>query len=200
MSVVSQEVIERPLEKQMASVKTYWPGVLTSELQKKILTLTNTILENEDTIGFARPLNDEDGRKEMEKLATAVESGEKKLLLVEHKATGDVIGHLVMSQSELPNCRHIAEISRTMVHPDHRGFSVILLGMYEVLSKCREIDVEVLQLDVRANTRIHRLWERMGFKSIGIMEDYARVNGVSYAGCFMYQPVKLLRDRFLKIS
>lgn len=193
----SQEVL-KPLENLAASVEVSWPENLSPDLQESILKLTNKILEKEDTIGFPGPLSVEDGKMEMAELAAAVESRDKHLLLIRHSTTGEIIGHLILSQSKLPNCSHIGEITRAMVHPDHRGFSVILLGMYEVLSKCAETGVDIIQLDVRAKTRIHRLWEGMGFKTIGIMDDYARVNDESYSGCFMYQHVEQLRDRFLQ--
>jgi len=192
--------VVKPLEQLAGSVNVFWPQLLYPELKDQVLELTNLILEKEDTIGFPGPLSEDEGLAEMELLAEAIESGDKNLLLLQHKETEQIIGHLILSQSKLPNCTHIAEISRTMVHPEFRGFSAILLGMYEVLSKCTELGVDVIQLDVRANTRIHRLWEGLGFRSIGIMEDYARVNGKSYSGCFMYQHVDQLRERFLKSS
>jgi len=197
MMAFSQDILG-PLEELAASVKVVWPEILTSELQESILHLTNKILEKEDTIGFSAPLNEQEGSREISKLANAVESGDIHLLLLQKTDTSEIIGHLILSPSKLPNCLHIAEISRAMVHPDYRGFSAILLGMYEVLHKCEALNVEIIQLDVRANTRIHRLWEGLGFRTIGLMEDYARVNGESYSGCFMYQHVKLLQERFLK--
>lgn len=192
----SQDMLE-PLEKLAASVNVVWPRKLTPELQESILNLTNTILEKEDTIGFSAPLNAQQGSSEIARLSKAVASGDIHLLLLQKIDTGNVIGHLILTPSKLPNCRHIAEISRAMVHPEYRGFSAILLGMYEVLHKCQALNIDVIQLDVRANTRIHRLWEGLGFRTIGLMEDYARINGESYSGCFMYQHVKLLQERFL---
>ena len=52
-----------------------------------------------------------------------------------------------------------------------------------------------MTLDVRENTRAHKLWGRMGFVSFGVLEDYARVGETSHRGHYMTQRVSDLAAR-----
>ena len=52
-----------------------------------------------------------------------------------------------------------------------------------------------LVLDVREGTRAHALWERFGFQTYGVLDDYARVNGQRFRGHFMSQTVASLKQR-----
>lgn len=177
-----------------------WPSQLSNETQREIFHLMNMVLEKEDTIGFPGPLSESEGSSIIRGVAEAVADGKKHLLLLREEASHRVVGHLILTPSALPNCRHVAEISRVFVHPEYRGVASIRIGMREVVQKCDRIGVEVITLDVRANTRIHKLWQALGFDTIGIMQDYARVNGQSFAGCFMYQSVSVLKDRMELMS
>jgi hypothetical protein len=162
-------------------------------MQFEIFELMNLVLENEDTIGFPEPLTVEEGGKVLGSLARAIKHGNKLLLLMREQHSDRIVGHLILTQSALPNCRHVAEISRVFVHPNYRGVSSIRIGLREVLDKCSQLGIELLTLDVRANTRVHKLWQALGFDTIGVMQDYARVNGESFPGCYMYQSVSVLR-------
>ena len=174
---------------------TVWPASLDDALQKQILELMNRVLETEDTIGFPGPLSQQEGAKIVQSLAAAVSEGAKHVLLMFEQGTDRLIGHLIMTPSGLPNCRHVAEISRVFVHPDYRGLGAIRVGFRYIVEKCQALGVEILTLDVRADTRIHKLWTAMGFETIGTMQDYARIGGKSYAGCYMYQSLRTLQER-----
>lgn len=184
----------RPLSGLLSPVRCEWQEQFDLEQQKDVLQLMNLILEREDTIGYPAPLEWDEGMELMGATARAVAAGEQHVLLFRTQDDG-VVGHVLMTRRLLPNCRHIGEICRTFVHPNYRGVSVVRLGLRAVLERAENIGIEVLQLDVRAGTRIARLWEAVGFQIIGEMKDYARVNGVRYSGLFMFQHVSVLRER-----
>lgn len=190
----------RPLSGLSTPVYYDWPTVLDQDVQGEILSLMNKVLETEDTIGFPGPLSEEEGKSVIGSLASSVATGSKHLLLMRELQTDRIVGHLILSPSALPNCRHVAEVSRVFVHPEYRGVTSIRIGMREVLARCEKIGVDTVTLDVRANTRIHKLWQALGFDTIGIMQDYARVNGKTYAGCYMYQSITVLKDRMSVLS
>lgn len=54
------------------------------------------------------------------------------------------------------------------------------------LSKCRELGVELVLLDVREGSAAEQVWKHMGFKVYGVLPDYSRVDGKSFAGVYMY--------------
>lgn len=184
----------RPLSGLLEPIRCEWQDPFDSDTQAEVLHLMNHVLEREDTIGFPGPVAWEEGMRLMEATAQAVAAGEKQILLF-RTGGNTIVGHVLLSRQMLPNCRHIGEIARTFVHPDYRGLSVVRSGLRAVLDRAEAIGLDVLQLDVRAGTRIARLWEALGFRIIGEMEDYARVNGQRFAGYFMYQHVAVLRAR-----
>lgn len=185
----------RPLSGLAHPIDIYWPDRVPVELQRDILKMMNIIIEKENTIGFPKPLTEEEGLALLGELAKSVENGSKRLMLLYRRDTKELVGHLILTRHTLPNCRHIAECSRVFVIPEFRGISSIRQGTCEMLRECTRMGVDVVTLDVRAHTRIHKLWVSIGFETIGIMKDYARVNGESYDGCFMYQQVSILKQR-----
>lgn len=194
MSDIAEGTRARPLSGLAKPVRLEWLDDFPVTLQEQVLDLMNEVLSKETTIGFPGPLSYTEGMRWMAGTARALAAKDKHLLLF-RSIDDEVVGHVLMTPSALPNCRHIAEISRTFVHPDYRGVSVIRMGLRSVLEKAESLNIDVIQLDVRAGTRIAKLWQALGFQVIGKMEDYARVNGESFAGLFMYQHVKELRRR-----
>lgn len=195
MSVVMSETITRLPSSRRREVYYDWPDCLVFSEQRELLALTNTIIERETTIGFAEPLNKIDGMAMMQELSDSLASAKKYLMLVRDKITDAIVGQLILTPSHLPNCRHVAEISRVFVHPRMRAPQIITEGMREVLRQCMRRGIDVLTLDVRADTRIHRLWESLGFETVGCYPDYARVNGQSFSGCYLYQKVDVMCER-----
>lgn len=186
----------RPLSGLANPIYFEWPNVIDERLQAQLLELTNTILAKETTIGFPGPLAHDEGMALMRDMAASVAAGKKRVMLVRRADNHEVIGQSILTPNTLPNCRHIGEISRTFAHPDYRGVTIIRAGMDVIIAEAERLGLDVIQLDVRAHTRIHKLWEALGFETIGIMRDYARVNGESFDGCFMYQSVAELKRRF----
>ena len=84
------------------------------------------------------------------------------------------------------------------IHPKYRSMSIVCGCIKEIVKYSNIIEIEILRLDVRADTKIERLWKMMGFEPFGKMKDYARVDGYSYSGTFMWQYVDILKSRFEK--
>ena len=184
----------RSLSGLAESVACEWPSRLSEDDQQQLLELMNCVLAKETTIGFPGPLAPAQGRAVIAGFAEAVACGDKHVLLF-RTGEGRIIGQVTLTPNKLPNCCHLGEISRTFVHPDYRGLAVVRLGMQRVLDKCESLGIEKLHLDVRAGTRVHQLWQLLGFQEYGRLEDYARVNGEQFTGAFMTQTIAALRER-----
>lgn len=172
-----------------------WPEFLNKETKKEIFSLMNCIIEKENTLGFLSPLRGKDGRKILAGLQQDILEKKKHLLLIRNEKF-HLIGHLILTPNSLPNCAHRGEISRVMVHPKSRCFSLILAGLREVIRKCDTLKVCSIELDVRANTLISKLWERLGFEIIGIHPDYVRINGYTERGIYMRQSILELKKKY----
>jgi ribosomal protein S18 acetylase RimI-like enzyme len=103
----------------------------------------------------------------------------------------------ILTLNRMPNCRHRAELSKGVVHPDYRGKNFVQLGFRALLLRAEQLGIEQLVLDVREGCRAHALWQRFGFVSFGVLEDYARIDGKSHRGHFMVQSVASLRALIL---
>lgn len=182
-------------QRAVPTVVCEWPTQVDESMQTELADLMNRVLLRETTLGFPGPLPRSEALALMKQTAEAVASGAKHLLIF-RTPENKIIGHVLFTQNRLPNCRHIGEVSRVFIDPAHRGVHIITLGLGEVIEKAEALDIDTIQLDVRAHTPIHRLWQSLGFAAIGIMKDYARVNGQSFDGCFMYQRVAELRRRW----
>ena len=52
---------------------------------------------------------------------------------------------------------------------------------------------------MRAGTPAHKIWERMGFETWGVLPDYARAQGQVHVGHYMRQRVADLKRRALEM-
>lgn len=93
----------------------------------------------------------------------------------------------------MPNCRHLAEVSKAYLAPRVRGSRTVFELAREVCAKAAELGVDVLVIDVREGSKAHKVWARMGFETFGVLPDYSRVGGQSHAGHYMWHAVASLR-------
>lgn len=172
------------------SVEIAWVKEIDARLAGEIRALFNAVLETEDVIGFPGPLADGEGESFFDGIRLDVRLGRKHALFV--RSGGELVAMVLLSQNGQPNCRHLGEVSKCMIHPRHRGRGILEAGLRALRARCDELGVEVLTLDVRKGTRAEALWRRLGFLPFGELPDYARVGGRTEAGVFMWAPVASL--------
>lgn len=170
----------------------YWLNSLDLSTKKEIFFLTNIIIQETNTIGFYKPLLNQDAMQMLSALNQDLKERKKHLLAIRNDDM-TLVGHAVLSQNTLPNCLHRAEISRAMVHPQYRSYSLLRCGLQQILKKSEELGILSLELDVRAYTSLSRLWKLLGFEIIGENPDYARINGNTLKGFYMRQSVENLK-------
>lgn len=166
-----------------------WLDQLDNDQLKQIRGLFNAVLETETVIGFPEPLRDDEGHEFFEGLRLDLQLKRKQLLLVQGPEK-QVVGMVLLSQNSQPNCRHMAELTKCIVHPTYRGQRILEEGIKVLAARCKEIGVDMLVMDVRKGSRAEKLWRLLGFVPFGELADYARVNGQQEAGLFMSVPVE----------
>lgn len=116
-------------------------------------------------------------------LVRAVDEGAGHVLLGSDEE--GIIAMCVMTPNLMPNCRHIAEVSKAFLLPRVRGTRALLELTVQVCAKAREVGVELFTIDVREGAKAHRVWQHLGFRTYGVLEDYARVDGRTFRGHYM---------------
>lgn len=91
----------------------------------------------------------------------------------------------VLKTTSMPNCQHIADVSKAYLRPRIRQTSAVYELAQAVCSQATSLNVELLTIDVREDSKAHRVWIKFGFKTYGILDDYTRVNGHSFRGHYM---------------
>jgi hypothetical protein len=181
-----------------SDIRMEWLTGIDSDTATQLVRLMNRILEEETTIGFPGPLDDETGNGLMGKLDTDVKLGYRHVLVA--SKDGNIIGQLILTPNSSPNHRHMAELTRGTIHPSFRGGGLALLGFREVVRKCKELGREVICLDVRAGTMAAIWWQHFGFKPYGLLADYSRVGEKKYQGLYLFQTTEDLERRIKEIA
>ncbi len=183
-----------------ACIKYAWPQSIDDELAKAIIALMRATTQTTPIIGFSNVINDGQAQLYIEELRTNLTAGKCHLLAVLAN-DGSLIGKCILRRNLNPNNRHIVDLAKGMIAERFRGGGLVLAAAFiEITRLCQAENIELVTLDVRAGTRAHRVWERFGFRTYGILEDYARCDGQSIAGHFMSQPVAELRSIAYQIA
>ena len=111
-------------------------------------------------------------------------NSEKDLMLV--ALDGDtVVGNAIVERNKILRYNHRAEISITVLK-DYWGQGIGSELMRRMISFAENTGARILYLEVRAdNTRAISLYEKFGFKSIGIYPDFFKINGNYYDASLM---------------
>lgn len=183
------------MQRSQALFTLHTNPVLDQHASAAIRTLIDATVADEGTLGFSAAMTDAQLRAFAETLQRRMDQGSTHMLLGTCAATDAAAFLVVLTQNTMPNCQHIAELSKGVVHPEFRGRGAVKVALREMVKKARSIGVEKFVLDVREGTRAHDLWKALGFTSFGVLEDYARVGGKTYRGQYMEQTVASLAGR-----
>ena len=179
---------------EAAAVAFAWVDRIDCELMAQIRALINAALDVDDIIGFPAPIANDAPTPYLDYLKADIETARRRLLLGRDHH-GQVMAMAVVTRSPLPNCEHLAEVSKCIIHPAHRGRGILRSGVDHLLAECRRCGIEVLTLDVRRGTRAEALWGALGFRPFGVLPDYARTHGQVHAGVYLWAPVEELTAR-----
>jgi GNAT superfamily N-acetyltransferase len=180
-------------EAAAADVRLEWLETIGSDTAEQLLLLMNRTLEEETTIGFPGPIDEETGYVLMRQLNQDVEKG-RRHVLVAYK-DGAIVGQLILTPNGSPNHGHIVELTRGTIDPSFRGGGLALRAFLEIVKKCKQLGREVICLDVRAGTQAAIWWQHFGFKQYGLLQDYSRVGKKRYQGLYLTQTASELQQR-----
>lgn len=139
------------------------------------------------SVGFMNPLSPERAETFWRRVAQDIAIGERILLVAEDPGSQKVVGtvQLVIGQPE--NQPHRADLSKMLVHPDarRRGIGAALMRAAE--GAAQAAGKTLLVLDT-ASADAERLYERAGWKRVGVVPGYALLpDGRPSATTFFYK-------------
>jgi ribosomal protein S18 acetylase RimI-like enzyme len=178
-------------------IRLEWLKEITSDQATQILRLMNRTLEEETTIGFPGPLDEDTGHALIRQLRADVEERRRHLLVA--MKGGLIVGQLILTPNSTPNHHHIVELTRGTIDQSFRGGGLAFHAFEEVARKCEELEREVICLDVRAGTMAAIWWQHFGFKPYGLLQDYSRVGEKRYQGLYLTQTCAELKKRIREI-
>ena len=174
-----------------------WPERIRAPLDSRIIELMRATSASSPVIGFAETISDSQAAVYIEELAVHLDERKWRLLTISTD-TGELVGLCTLLRNSNPNNRHIADLAKGMISQAYRGRFLLSAAFYEIALQCERDGIELLTLDVRANTPAQHIWMRYGFQIYGTLQDYARSQGKRFAGHFMAQPVSELKARALR--
>jgi ribosomal protein S18 acetylase RimI-like enzyme len=146
-------------------------------------------------LGIAKPLSAEQSQRWQSDLNAQLAEGVMKVLLAVDDQ-GEVCLCCMLKGSRQDTTRHIYDLQKGFIRPDLRGSGLLSQAMLHIANIARANGVDVLTLDVRGGSPAHRLWKAIGFRTYGILSDYSRYAGKSYAGYYMSITTEALLEQF----
>lgn len=169
-----------------------WPTTIDADLEPRIIALYNDAIRATTVIGYSELISDEEGEVLIGNLRESLEKGA--ISLFTGRLEQELVCMAIISASEMPNCKHIANVYKGIVRSDQQKTGLLKSAFFNIAEYCESHGYEIITLDVRENSPPHKIWLSIGFKQYGRMEDYARVNGVSHPGVFLSQAASDLKD------
>lgn len=179
-------------------VEYRWITTLDEHSGRALLELYDDALSSGTYLGYPEPIEPSERVSVVHRLNEAL--GERRILLFGIYSGERLVGTAILTPNKLPNCKHIAEISKGAIHSELRARGILPDALLHVAERARLEGCDMLTLDVRAGTEPHSIWSRLGFKEYGILHDYARVNGESFSGAYMYQYTDELIERLRALT
>ncbi|MGZ8739529.1 MAG: N-acetyltransferase family protein [Gaiellaceae bacterium] len=123
------------------------------------------------SVSYMAPFSHEDARAAFEAVAAEVEQGRR--LVLAAFADGALVGTVQVILALPPNQPHRAEIAKLLVHRSTRR-----RGIAQLLMECAEAEARaegktLLVLDAVTDGDAARLYERLGWITVGVIPGYA---------------------------
>lgn len=104
------------------------------------------------------------------KVFPVLEAGTRVLLLA--RRAGRVIGSVQLDCDTPPNQPHRGEVTKLLVHPDHRRRGIARALMRDLERRAAARGRTLLTLDTRTGDPAERLYASLGFRAVGTIPRY----------------------------
>ena len=123
------------------------------------------------SVSYVAPFSHEDARRAFEGYAAEVDQGHR--LLLAAFTGGEVVGTVQVILAVPPNQPHRGEIAKLLVHRSARRRGVAESLMDRAEAEARAEGKTLLVLDTVTGDPAERLYERLGWTTVGVIPGYA---------------------------
>jgi ribosomal protein S18 acetylase RimI-like enzyme len=123
------------------------------------------------SVSYMWPFSHADARAAFEGFAAEVERGRR--LILAAFADGELVGTVQVILAVPPNQPHRGEIAKLLVHRSARGRGIARLLMERAEEEARREGKTLLVLDAVTNGDAARLYEGLGWTTVGVIPGYA---------------------------
>lgn len=187
-----------PINKELKMQITYsWidSPMLIDPLGVDLWSLLKSTSQDQNILGIGDDSDEKDMYDYLDHLKVIIKSNG-------HLLIGTIKGKIVLTcllkKQNLKTMSHSAELLKGAIDKNCRGKGFLKDAFRNIVDKSKEVGVSQLTLDVREDSPAHKLWRIWGFKSYGVLPDYARYQGKSFRGHYMYQSIEELDARLSK--
>lgn len=147
----------------------------------RLCDILSAVIAQNASVGFVLPVTDEALRTYWQGVATAVERGQRHIVVI-RDADGVVVGTAQIEQASSANGKHRAEAMKVLVHPDaqRQGIGTMLMNLLEAFARTQ--GWRLLILDTKRGDGGEQLYARCGWIKFGEVPDFAYSPDGSLAG------------------
>lgn len=157
------------------------------QLDQLVEILQHTV-NNGAAVGFIAPLSAERATQFwQETIRPAVASGDRALFLALEEGRAVGTAQLILGMPD--NQPHRGEVSKMMVHPDHRRKGIAHQLIARLEEEARAHDRWQITLDTRSGGGAEPFYHRMGYKVAGIIPNFGKnaTDDAFHATTYMYK-------------
>jgi len=155
-----------------------------SEVISALSEILIEVVANGGSVSFMHPLAPEVAAKFWEDSLTAAKAGRRVVLGASDG--DDLVGTVTLDLATPPNQPHRAEIAKLMTRISHRGRGIARRLMLEAERIAVERGRTLLVLDTAEDGGAARLYERLGYRRVGVIPDYALKPHGGLTGTIIY--------------
>lgn len=167
--------------------------ISADEIDQLLADLVETLkrtVEADGAVGFVVPLaEDAAAAFWQQNIKQAIVSGDRIMIVAVEEGKLAGTGQLIVG---MPNNQpHRAEISKLMVHPDFRRRGVARQIMAELEREATQLGRTLITLDTRTGDSAEPLYLSLGYKTAGIIPNYAKnaIGDDFHATTYMYKQI-----------
>lgn len=151
-------------------VRRLGPGEVREQLDALAAVLHDCV-DGGASVGYMAPFSRDDAHAAFANFVAEAEAGRR--LVLAAFAGGELVGTVQVILELPPNQPHRAEIAKLLVHRSARGRGVARRLMEAAEAEARAEGKTLLVLDAVTGGDAARLYDRLGWTTVGVIPDYA---------------------------